>query len=49
MESLYQQATKTADSTQENEDPSAVPYVITAAVIVCGAVWLLWCKKRKNR
>ena len=48
VESLYQQATKTADNMQADETPSAVPYVLAVAVVACGAAWLFWRKKRKN-
>ena len=49
MESLYQQATKTADSNQSEETPSAVPYIIIGVVFVgIASVLMLTGKKRKK-
>ena len=50
VESLYQQATKTAEVTNPEDTPSATPYIIVGVVIVGAAGVLLFTgKKRKKK
>lgn len=50
VESLYQQATKTAEVTNPEDTPSAAPYIIVGVVIVGAAGVLLFTgKKRKKK
>ena len=49
METLYQQATKTADNTNTDEEPSAVPYVIIGVIFVGVATVLMLTGKKKKK
>ena len=50
VESLYQQATKTADNTNSQDVPNAVPYIIIGVVFVgIAGVFMLTGKKRKKK
>ena len=50
VESLYQQATKTAESTDSPDTPGAAPYIIIGVVFVgIASLLMLTGKKRKKK
>ena len=49
MENLYQQATKTAESVEPGETPSAVPYIIIGVIFVGIATVLMFTGKKRKR